>query len=133
MAFTKTDPQSGASTTYASDGTSLTTTIPGTNGGPPTVIEWAVDLPALQTAIGQIKDLHAQISDETAKLRTRFKMISDAWVSPSGESFQTLSASFNTVATTLSDLLDDAVVRMQKSYDNYVEAELRNKQSLTPK
>jgi uncharacterized protein YukE len=129
--YTKTDP-SGASTTYASDGTFLTTTIPGTNGGPPTVIEWAVDLPALQTAIGQIKDMHAGISDENEALRTRFKMISGKWVTPSGESFQTLSASFMTVATTLSDLLDDAVTRMQKAYDNYVEAELRNKQSLTP-
>ena len=130
--FTVTSPD-GRSTTYSKDGHFIKTVIPDPNGGPPTVIEWAVEMPALLSAAQNTRRLQAKINDEVNTLKTTFGGITDAWKSPSGDSFHSLSRAFLKASDELSETLSVAATRMQKSYDEYAAAEAASVAALTPK
>lgn len=107
----ETDPQGHPIRTWTPEGVEIT---------------WAVDIPALNAAIGQVSAERDSMKDAFANLRTTFTDVESIWDSPAGMSFHPLADSFNTVTQSLLDLLDDAIDRMRAAYHNYVDTENTN-------
>ncbi|NGM15658.1 hypothetical protein [Verrucosispora sioxanthis] len=94
--------------------------------------EFAVEIPKLGEAIKTITRERDVIEGDLRLIRMWFEeMIGIVWVSPSGAKYQELARDINKLADDTKGLLDDAILAMQKSYDNYVGAEGTNTGNLT--
>jgi uncharacterized protein YukE len=91
---------------------------------------WAIDLENLHTATGIVAAQARLIQLQNQSIKANMDRISSVWQAPSGESFVPLKAAFQSAATTLEELLNDAVIRMRKAHANYVDAEDKNTQML---
>jgi hypothetical protein len=63
-------------------------------------------------------------------LKMQLDKIVGGWNSPAGSAFATLSIDLRNVSTDVLSVLDDSILSMQKTYDNYLEAEGMNTKSL---
>jgi uncharacterized protein YukE len=98
-----------------------------------------VDLGDLASAIALVGSRAGSIEDEYLNITTQFQSLSSAgtgvtasaWSSPAGDTFTAVVAQLTKAISTLQQLLSDIVSRMQQAYNNYVQAETANTQSLT--
>jgi YD repeat-containing protein len=95
-----------------------------------TEIDWAVDLPALYTAIGQVSAERNSIADNFGVLKVVFGNIEEYWQSPAGKSYTPLAETFNTATQAALDVLDEAISRMKQAYNNYAATEGTNVNNL---
>ncbi|MEU7841630.1 hypothetical protein AB0B39_11700 [Micromonospora sp. NPDC049114] len=94
--------------------------------------DYAVEIPKLGAAIKTIAGERDMIESNLRTMKLFFEeMIGTVWVSPSGAKYQELVKDMGKLTTDTKGLLDDAILAMQKSYDNYVGAEGTNTQNLT--
>jgi YD repeat-containing protein len=111
----ETDPNGRTIQTWLPDGTQIT---------------WAVDLPALQTATGQVSAEHTQMHEAIFILKSVFNDVENMWDSPAGMTLHPLVDTFKTVTDSLMTLLEDAINRMRSAYQNYVNTENTNTHNL---
>jgi hypothetical protein len=89
--------------------------------------EYAVEIPKLGAAIKTIEGERDMIEANLNTLKSYFEdLIGTVWVSPSGTKYQELARDMGKLTTDTKNLLDDTIMAMQKSYDNYVGAEGAN-------
>ncbi len=94
--------------------------------------EYAVEIPKLGAAIKTIEGRRDLIEGDLHTLKSYFEnAIGSVWVSPSGAKYQELAKDMGKLAADTKGLLDDAILAMQKSYDNYVGAESTNTKNMT--
>ncbi|WCN83231.1 beta strand repeat-containing protein [Micromonospora sp. LH3U1] len=94
--------------------------------------DYAIEIPKLGAAIKTIAGERDLIESNLKTLKSFFEdMIGTVWVSPSGAKYQELVKDMGKLTTDTKGLLDDAILAMQKSYDNYVGAEGTNTQNMT--
>jgi YD repeat-containing protein len=112
----------GTRTEFGPDGKPIKTwTADGTE------ITWAVDIPALNSAISRASAQRDLLHQEIRSFRLALSDISAEWSSPAGGTLDPLLKSFNSVIDKLTALLDDAIDnRMQTAYRNYVNTEQTN-------
>jgi YD repeat-containing protein len=94
------------------------------------MIDWSVDLPALQSAISQVGGYRDSIKADLASLKTAFTTLEGDWWSPAGMSLIPLANIFGRAADNFVDVLDDAIARMNSSYQTYVQTEATNNGNL---
>jgi hypothetical protein len=87
---------------------------------------FGVDLPGFAEAIARVSRNRDSARNHVEQLKSIFVEVDDIWDGPAGETFTNLRPEFNRVLDALVLLLDDIVVRMQRTYDNYVAAEEDN-------
>ncbi|WP_163573532.1 RHS repeat domain-containing protein [Fodinicola feengrottensis] len=113
----------GSTTTYGPDGRPITTVL---NDKDKTHIDWATDLPKLNAAVGAVQKERDGMELAIQYVTGIFRSVEDSWKSPAGDSFVALSTDFFKATGSLLGMLDEAVVRMRSSYQNYVESEAKN-------
>ena len=89
-----------------------------------------VDLAALHDAIGQVQGHRDAMQGGIQSVRSTFAGIEGHWQSPAGNTFTGLKTNFKSVTDNLMAVLDDAISRMNTSYNNYVAAEAAATRSL---
>jgi WXG100 family type VII secretion target len=87
---------------------------------------FSVDLPAFAGAIARVSRNRDSAKGHADRLKSIFVEVDACWDGPAGETFTTLRPEFNNALDELTLLLDDIVVKMQQTYDNYVAAEEDN-------
>jgi uncharacterized protein YukE len=98
-----------------------------------------VDLGDLESAIALVKSKAYSIEGEYRNITQQFQNLSiagtgmtgNAWQSPAGSTFTPVETQLSNAMSTLQQLLDDIVSRMQQTYNNYVETETVNVQNVT--
>ncbi len=95
------------------------------------MIDFAVDIPALHDAIGKVRTERDYISDRLQDLKRISTDVAEMWDSPAGKSFPPVVDAFSTSAYTFVALLDDAISRMGRAYDNYGSTEKTNVANLS--
>ena len=96
----------------------------------PDAASFKVDLAALHDAIGRVSRERDGMHGGIEGLRSTFRNVEDHWRSPAGNSFVALTTNFNSATDNLMAVLDEAIRRMQTSYDNYVQMEQTNTNNL---
>jgi uncharacterized protein YukE len=66
------------------------------------------------------------IARAVSGIESEFSKISEAWASPAARSLTPLAAEFKKAAAALSALLTEAANRMQRTYQNLIDAETIN-------
>jgi len=112
---TETDPNGHLIKTWLPDGTE---------------IDFAVDVPALHDAIGKVRTERDYISDRLHDLKRIFTDVTELWDSPAEKSFPPVVDAFSTSADTFVAVLDDAISRMRRAYENYTRTENTNTNNL---
>jgi uncharacterized protein YukE len=98
-----------------------------------------VDLGDLASSIALVQSRAGSMEDEYRKITQQFQnlsvagtgMTASAWSSPAGDTFVPVEAQLRNAMSTLQQLLNEIVSRMQQSYNNYVQTEEVNIQNLT--
>ncbi|MEV5753964.1 WXG100 family type VII secretion target [Actinoallomurus sp. NPDC052308] len=95
---------------------------------------WRVDLPELLNAIATIKREKDNISTtlDLIDSKIRPEKLSAFWRGPAKNTFDPVRDWYKDASSDLMDILDEMIDRMQKSYDNYYQAESQNLQNMTP-
>ncbi len=114
-------PQKYTKVVLTGDGKLVSTQLP--DG---TFIDWYVQLQDLSALAADMPKHQKVIADAVAGIGSEFSAIKDAWVAPAAHSFDSLAAEFRTASANLSALLEEAGVRMRRSYQNIVDAETIN-------
>ncbi|MEV6598526.1 hypothetical protein AB0M36_16860 [Actinoplanes sp. NPDC051346] len=109
------------STEYGANGMSITTTTPDGK-----VINWKVDLQALNDAITSVRRARDVVEGDLQRVKGVFTDIQGVWRSPAANSFTMLSGDFTKASTDLMATLDEGLRRMHASYQNYVTSEEKN-------
>jgi WXG100 family type VII secretion target len=93
---------------------------------------FGVNLQALSDAIATVHREKDNISGTLEQIEMRMRNLNGYWHGPAHDSFDPVRKWYNNATTDLMDILDEIILRMQKSYDNYHQAESQNLQNLTP-
>jgi WXG100 family type VII secretion target len=88
--------------------------------------EFEVDLQAFATAISTVSKDRDSVRGHSATLKGIFVEVQSIWDGPAGNTFDSLKPAFDKALDALNTLLDDLVIRMQQTYDNYVAVEDAN-------
>ena len=90
-----------------------------------------VDLNELSDATTQVQGVVANnIDPAVADFKRNADDAAEAWKSPAGNTFVGLITNYNSVTTSLTDLLNEAIGRMQSSLANYTATEGTNAANL---
>jgi len=93
-----------------------------------------VQLGDLEASITLVQSKAGSIEDEYHNITSQFMTLTSgsAWSSPAGDTFTGVATLLSNAMSTLQNLLDDIVRRMQQAYSNYVQTETTNTKNLTP-
>ncbi|WP_432992148.1 hypothetical protein [Dactylosporangium sp. CA-233914] len=96
------------------------------------LVDFAVDLPLLAEGTRYVQGRRNQIASLMQQLDT--KLVSALWVwdGPAADAYATQLAEIRRAGGQLLEVLDEAIHRMQQTYDSYVRVEVRNGLNLTP-
>ena len=92
-----------------------------------------VDLDLLAQTMTDVRAEKDAINTSLAGVRTTANGLAGSWKSPAHGSYDEVQRWFDTTSADLMRLLDDILVRMRASYDNYKDAEGTNVQNMTPR
>ncbi len=88
------------------------------------------DLRALAVAIERVSAERDAIHGGIASVRSTFGHVEGHWRSPAGNSFVLATTHFNSVTDNVVEVLDEAIGRMRKAYQNYASTEACNTKNL---
>ncbi|MBM7091496.1 WXG100 family type VII secretion target [Streptomyces sp. NPDC012461] len=88
--------------------------------------EFTVALGELRSAIDTLRRENEHVSTLVNQIHGHFEATQNFWKSPSSSSFETMAEWFTRSSRDLEEILAEAALRMQTSYDNYVQAEHSN-------
>jgi uncharacterized protein YukE len=103
-------------------------------------VTFKADLGDLEASITLVQSRAGSIEDEYRNITSQLMTLSSggmgvtasAWSSPAGGTFTAVATQLSNAMSTLQNLLNDMVSRMQQTYSNYVQTETANTQNLTP-
>src|SRR5690606_40883530 len=78
------------------------------------------------SAIDTLRRENEHVSTLVNQIHGHFEATQNFWKSPSSSSFETMAEWFTRSSRDLEEILAEAALRMQTSYDNYVQAEHSN-------
>lgn len=92
---------------------------------------WGVILHELEETIGVVTHEHGVLEDIMSKVESEFLAVQDSWRTPAADTFNEYHTWFSSASKDLNNLLEDAIRRLRKAYENYHSAEEHNRQNLT--
>ncbi|NED79493.1 hypothetical protein G3I76_05215 [Streptomyces sp. SID11233] len=95
-----------------------------------TPASWKVNLEQLAGTIALLENGAPHIKYCSDLITTHHRTIEGSWASPAGGDFALVAEKVDSAMTTLNTLLDDTIMRMKVSYDNYVTNEAANFKNL---
>jgi WXG100 family type VII secretion target len=104
----------------------------GGGGQAPGGSDFGVDLQALSEAIATVRRERDGISGTLDQVDIRIRNLSAYWAGPAYDSFDPVATWYSNARYDLVNILDEIILRLQKSYDNYRQAEYQNAGNLTP-
>ncbi|HXA57679.1 MAG TPA: hypothetical protein VNW94_00810 [Streptosporangiaceae bacterium] len=95
---------------------------------------WRIDLPALLDAIRAVERERDKITTTLDQIgaEIRPEHLETIWRGPSRDSFDPVREWYTDATNGLMSILDEIIVRMSRSYYNYLQAESANLQNMTP-
>jgi WXG100 family type VII secretion target len=94
--------------------------------------EFMVALQALSNAIATVQRERDNISTTLDQIDTKMRHLTFYWKGPAHDSFDPIETWYTNATFDLMGLLDEIIARLQKSYDNYHQAEFVNAANVTP-
>jgi WXG100 family type VII secretion target len=95
--------------------------------------DFGVNLQALSDAIATVRREKDNISGTLDQIDIRIRNLSAYWAGPAYDSFDPVATWYNNARYDLMDILDEIILRLQKSYNNYHQAEFQNAENMTPR
>lgn len=93
--------------------------------------DFGVNLQALSDAIATVRREKDNISGTLDQIAMRIRNLSAYWEGPAYDSFDPVATWYDNARYDLMGILDEIIARMQKSYDNYHQAEYQNAENIT--
>ncbi|GLY80033.1 WXG100 family type VII secretion target [Actinoallomurus iriomotensis] len=94
--------------------------------------EFGVALQALSNAIATVRRERDNISGTLDQIELKTRNLSAYWSGPAYDSIDPITTWYTNATTDLMGILEEIITRMQKSYDNYHNAESQNTANVTP-
>lgn len=91
-----------------------------------TVDEWRAYLEDMKAAIDVVQREATTINGKMGQIDTKMNELGTHWSSPAYSSFDDIKTWFHKSQHDLADLLDDILLRLRTSYQNYHDAEKAN-------
>lgn len=93
---------------------------------------FGIDLKALSDAIATVQRERDGIAETLDKIEYRAFQVAYYWQGPANETFDPVVSWYKKAAWDLLAILDEIILRLKKSYDNYRNAESQNAANMTP-
>ncbi|GAA0370629.1 WXG100 family type VII secretion target [Actinoallomurus spadix] len=105
-----------------------------TGGGGQTAgdTEFGIALQALSDAIATVQREHDGISKTLEQIKSKMSDLNLYWKGPAYDSLDPVETWYANATSQMMGLLQEIIDRMQKSYDNYHQAESVNAANVTP-
>lgn len=91
-----------------------------------TLAQLRVDLDQFEAAIGTVQAQYDIINTNCQVISELMRGVEPGWISPAGQTFDTLTRACVAQLTTLTDLLQEMGSRMQTTYQQYLDVEHAN-------
>ena len=95
--------------------------------------DFGIDLRALSDAIATVRREKDNIAGTLDQIDVRIRNLSAYWAGPAYDSFEPVARWYDNARYDLMGILEEIILRMQKSYNNYHQAESQNAENMTPR
>ena len=95
--------------------------------------DFGVNLQALSDAIATVQREKGNISGTLEQIDIRIRNLSAYWAGPAYDSVDPVTTWYDNARYDLMNILDEIITRLQKSYNNYHQAEFQNVENMTPR